>query len=210
VGEIDWHDEAEKIEHILTQKDADELSARMGNPKFDPHGDPIPDTDGNILENKGKLLNSLVVGDIVKVIHIEDEPKAIYLKLLERGLYPGKQILIVDKSDKNITVAADGDEFVLGSLVASKVSVEVLDEKEFKNEKTRTLIDLKPGEIGEVLNVSPNCRGQQRRRLLDFGIVPGSSISLHMSSPLNDPTAYLVKETIVALRKNQANKVLIK
>ncbi len=56
----------------------------------------------------------------------------------------------------------------------------------------------------------PNCRGQQRRRLLDFGIVPGSSISIHMNSPLNDPTAYLVKETIVALRKNQANKVLIK
>lgn len=210
VGEIDWHDEAEKVEHNLTQKDADELSARMGNPKFDPHGDPIPDTDGNILEHKGKLLNSLMKGNIVKVIHIEDEPKAIYLKLLEKGLYPGKEILVVDKSDKSITIAADGDEFVLGSLVASKVSVKVLDEKVFNNEKIRTLIDLKPGEISEVINVSPNCRGQQRRRLLDFGIVPGSSISLHMSSPLNDPTAYLVKETIVALRKNQANKVLIK
>ena len=210
VGEVDWHDEAEKVEHNLTQQDADELSARMGNPKFDPHGDPIPDTDGNILENKGKLLNSLEIGSIVKVIHIEDEPKAIYLKLLEKGLYPGKQILIADKSDKKITIAADGDEFVLGPLVASKVSVEVLDQKEFNNEKTRTLIDLKPGEVCEVVNVSPNCRGQQRRRLLDFGIVPGSSVSLHMHSPLNDPTAYLVKETIVALRKNQANKVLIK
>ncbi len=39
-----------KLNIILTQEDADELSARMGNPKFDPHGDPIPDTDGNILE----------------------------------------------------------------------------------------------------------------------------------------------------------------
>ena len=54
VGEVDWHDEAEKVEHKLTQQDADELAARMGNPKFDPHGDPIPDTHGNILENKGK------------------------------------------------------------------------------------------------------------------------------------------------------------
>ena len=210
VGEVDWHDEAEKVEHKLTQQDADELAARMGNPKFDPHGDPIPDTHGNILENKGKFLNSLEIGNIAKVIHIEDEPKAIYLKLLEKGLYPGKQVLIVDKSNKNITIAADGDEFDLGSIVASKVTVEVLDQKEFSNEKLRTLMDLKPGEVGEVVNVSPNCRGQQRRRLLDFGIVPGSSVSIHMHSPLNDPTAYLVKETIVALRKNQANKVLIK
>ena len=210
VGEVDWHDEAEKVEHKLTQQDADELAARMGNPKFDPHGDPIPDTHGNILENKGKFLNSLEIGNIAKVIHIEDEPKAIYLKLLEKGLYPGKQVLIVDKSNKNITIAADGDEFDLGSIVASKVTVEVLDQKEFSNEKLRTLMDLKPGEVGEVVNVSPNCRGQQRRRLLDFGIVPGSSVSIHMHSPLNDPTAYLVKETFVALRKNQANKVLIK
>ncbi len=79
------------------------------------------------------------MGILLKVIHIEDEPKAIYLKLLEKDFIQVKQILILDKSDKNITIAADGEEFVLGSLVASKVSVEVLDEKEFKNEKIRTL-----------------------------------------------------------------------
>ena len=72
------------------------------------------------------------------------------------------------------------------------------------------MIDLKPGEEAEVIHVSPTCRGQQRRRLLDFGIVPGTNISIHMNSPMRDPVAYLVKDTIVALRKNQARKVLIK
>ncbi len=209
VRDVDWHDEAEKVEHILTQEDADQLSAKMGNPKFDPHGDPIPDTDGMVLEKRGALLNSVQKGKVVKILHIEDEPKAIYLKVLEQGLYPGKEIKILDKLNNKLTIAADGKESTIGSLVASKISVEILENKEFINEKTRTLVDLKMGETAEVINVSPNCRGQQRRRLLDFGIVPGSSISIHMNSPLNDPTAYLVKETIVALRKNQANQVLI-
>jgi DtxR family Mn-dependent transcriptional regulator len=61
-----------------------------------------------------------------------------------------------------------------------------------------------------VISISPNCRGHQRRRLLDFGIVPGSKIRIHMENPLDDPNAYLVKDTIVALRENQANKILIK
>lgn len=209
VRDIDWHDEAEKVEHILTAEDADQLSAKMGNPKFDPHGDPIPDTDGMVLEKRGSLLNSVEKGKVVKILHIEDEPKAIYLKVLEQGLYPGKEIKILDKLNNKLTIAADGKESTIGSLVASKISVEILENKEFINEKIRTLGDLKMGETAEVINVSPNCRGQQRRRLLDFGIVPGSTISIHMNSPLNDPTAYLVKETIVALRKNQANQVLI-
>jgi len=210
VQEIDWHDEAEKVEHHLSQEEADLLSAKMGNPKFDPHGDPIPATDGTVFTNKGELLNTIKAGNVAKIIHVEDEPKAIYTKLIEQGFYPGKEILILHKSDDKIIVAADGDERVLTPLIASKVSVEILPDKDFINEKIKTLIDLKPGEEAEVIYVSPTCRGQQRRRLLDFGIVPGTNISIHMNSPMRDPVAYLVKDTIVALRKNQARKVLIK
>ena len=210
VQEIDWHDEAEKVEHNLSQEEADLLSAKMGNPKFDPHGDPIPATDGTVFINKGELLNTIKAGDVAKIIHVEDEPKAIYTQLIEQGYYPGKEIQIVRKSDDKIIIASDGEERVLTPLIASKVSVEVLPDKEFINERIKTLIDLKPGEEAEVIHVSPTCRGQQRRRLLDFGIVPGTNISIHMNSPMRDPVAYLVKDTIVALRKNQARKVLIK
>ena len=48
--ELDWHDEAEKVEHIMSSDEADRLAAQMGNPKFDPHGDPIPSTDGEIFK----------------------------------------------------------------------------------------------------------------------------------------------------------------
>jgi DtxR family Mn-dependent transcriptional regulator len=210
VSEIEWHDEAEKIEHLMSKEDADRLSARMGNPKFDPHGDPIPTTDGRILSKQGKLLNTFKPGDIVKVVHIEDEPKTIYTKLFEIGLFPGKELKILEKYDDKMKIAFDGKESLLSLLDASKLSVDLLADQVFVNKKIKTLVDIKRGETAEVLSISPNCRGHQRRRLLDFGIVPGSKIRVHIENPLNDPTAYLVKETIVALRKNQADKIIIK
>jgi DtxR family Mn-dependent transcriptional regulator len=208
--ELDWHDEAEKVEHFMSLEEADRLAAQMGNPKFDPHGDPIPSTDGEIFNPKSKLLNNAKAGEVAKITHIEDEPKSIYTKLLNKGLHPGKEVLVIEKNDDNILIATDGEEKIIAPLSASKVSVEILENKDFENIKEKTLIDLKPGETGEVISVSPTCRGQQRRRLLDFGIVPGTSIAIHMNSPLRDPVAYLVKDTIVALRKEQANKVVIK
>ncbi len=208
--ELEWHDEAEKVEHFMSSEEADRLAAQMGNPKFDPHGDPIPSTDGEIFNPKSMSLNNAQAGEVAKIIHIEDEPKSIYTKLLKKGLYPGKELLIIEKNDENILIAADGEERIIAPLSASKVSVEILENKKFENIKEKTLLDLKLGETGEVLSVSPTCRGQQRRRLLDFGIVPGTNISVHMNSPLKDPVAYMVKDTIVAIRKEQANKVVIK
>ncbi len=210
IKESDWHEHAELIEHSMTQSEADALSAKMGNPKFDPHGDPIPTPEGKIPDRKGKSLNSVDSGQIVKITHIEDEPKVIYTQLIAQGLFIGKEILIVEKSDSKMKIAADGEEQVIAALLASKVTVEPIVIEEFKNEKLRTLVDLKPGEQAEIYNIAPTCRGQQRRRLLDFGIVPEAEISVLMKSPLNDPTAYVVKDTIVALRKEQAKLVLLK
>jgi Fe2+ transport system protein FeoA len=49
----------------------------------------------------------------------------------------------------------------------------------------------------------------QRTRLLDLGFVPGTQIAYEMSSPLGDPTAYLVKGSLIALRKDQAVEVFV-
>ena len=210
INETDWHDEAEKVEHLMTQKEADILSAKMGNPKFDPHGDPIPTTDGKIVSGQGQLLNTIPPGETVKITHIEDEPKLIYKRLLDEGLYPGKEMQVVETGSEKIRIAIDGREKRLNLLDASKLTVEILEGKIYENKKIKTLADIQIGETAEVINISPNCRGHQRRRLLDFGIVPGSKISIHIRNPLNDPRAYLVKDTIVALRNNQADKIVVK
>ena len=52
-------------------------------------------------------------------------------------------------------------------------------------------------------------RGDNRRRLLDLGFVKGTEISIDLMSPLRNPKAYLVKGTSIALRNNQASKILI-
>jgi len=209
-SELDWHEEAELVEHELSTDEANKLAAKMGNPKYDPHGDPIPTHEGTVPENKGKHLNELQVGEIIRIIHIEDEPKAIYTQLLAQGFYPGKVIQVIDTNSERIKIAMDGEERVVAPLLATGITVQSLPEPKFVNEKLKSLVDLKSGEDAEVLKISPMIRGQQRRRLLDFGILPGAKISILMKSPMQDPVGYLVKDTIVALRKKQAELIYIR
>ena len=69
----------------------------------------------------------------------------------------------------------------------------------------RTLNDLAPGEVGTVRAL--HCAGPERRRLMDLGIVPGTVITVEMRSPLGDPTAYLIRGALIALRHEQAQLI---
>ena len=69
------------------------------------------------------------------------------------------------------------------------------------------LTDLLPEQSGTVKSL--RCKGPIRRRLQDIGITPGTYITCAMVSPLGDPTAYLIKETLIAIRKEDANTVVI-
>ena len=61
--------------------------AAMGNPLFDPHGDPIPTPEGEIGCEQGDCLNSIAVDQTVVIRHIEDEPPAVYSQLLAEGFF---------------------------------------------------------------------------------------------------------------------------
>ena len=69
------------------------------------------------------------------------------------------------------------------------------------------LTDLLPGHSAKIIKLC--CEGPIRRRLQDIGITPGTYITCAMVSPLKDPTAYLIKETLIALRKEDAQSVII-
>lgn len=71
----------------------------------------------------------------------------------------------------------------------------------------RTLDQLGRGDRAVVTGV--NIDGAERRRLMDLGLVPGTEIGVEMTSPLGDPTAYLVRGSVLALRRAQARKILI-
>ena len=78
-----------------------------------------------------------------------------------------------------------------------------------KNNITGTLTGLKTGEKAVVQTISDKCQGIERRRLMDLGFIPGSIVEVALKSPFRDPTAYLVKGAMIALRDSQAELIHI-
>jgi DtxR family Mn-dependent transcriptional regulator len=210
VDQMEWHGAADFKEHQLSYEAAEQLAARIGNPVFDPHGDPIPSAQGELPEHKGTPLSNLQEGDIARIIHIEDEPKAVYQQLVALGLYPGMQVYMLDVSDGKITFAADGEECVLAPLFADSITVEAIPEHTPMTAPPTLLSSLKIGEKAVIAGISPNCRGQQRRRLMDLGIVPGTVISAEIESASGDPVGYRILGTTIGIRKSQAELIFIK
>lgn len=209
VSENEWHQKAEEVEHLITPEQADTLAAQIGNPVFDPHGDPIPSASGLLPSKKGKSLNEMKVGETANIIHIEDEPNAIYSQILAQGLYLGMQIRMLEVSDKRIKFVANGEECILSPLIAKNITVGLVKLEKQVEGKFKTLSSLKVGEQGTILGIAKALRGQQRRRLMDLGIVPGTKIAAELESLTGDPVAYRVRETTVALRKQQTDKIYL-
>lgn len=72
---------------------------------------------------------------------------------------------------------------------------------------TQTLNSIKPGQKAIVKALES--QGLERRRLMDLGLLPGTLVEVELISPLGDPTAYLVRGTLVALRKEQAGRIQV-
>jgi DtxR family Mn-dependent transcriptional regulator len=208
--EMDWHEVAEEKEHSLTPEQADKLAAQIGNPIFDPHGDPIPNSEGQLPELDSQPLTSLKSGELGVIVHIEDEPKSIYSQLVAQGLHAGMQVKMIESNNERIKFIADLEECVLAPLFAANIAIKPIQpELEIKS-PFRTLSSLKIGEEGIVIGISKACRGQQRRRLMDFGVVPGTKIIAELRSASGDPVAYQIRGAKVALRKPQADLIYIK
>ncbi|MBR9998650.1 MAG: ferrous iron transport protein A [Cyclobacteriaceae bacterium] len=72
-----------------------------------------------------------------------------------------------------------------------------------------TLQDLRPGKTARVIGLDKSCQGFERFRLLDLGVVPGTEITHALDNPLHEPLAYFIRGAVIALRKEQAAKILI-
>lgn len=210
LAETQWHAEAERREHVTTPEEAEALAMQMGNPIHDPHGDPIPTSNGELPPRQGKPLTDLTTGELARVVHIEDEPEVLYAQLVAQGLFPGMQILVTEKSAERIKLLADGEDAVLAPVVAANVTVVPLPKAQKMAGPHETLGTLKVGETGVVLGISKACRGMQRRRLMDLGVIPGTVISADLKSASGNPTAYNIRGALIALRKDQANLVHIR
>jgi len=205
-----WHEQADVAEHGLNQADTDALANRLGNPRFDPHGDPIPTREGDLPSVERISLAEWEVGKVAVIDHIEDEPVTMYRKIVSLGLHAG-MVLSGMKSLSNggVSVIIEGRTLEIAPELLGLIHVgDVLDE-EVEPEGIRRLTELKIGEVGKVYGLSASCYGPERRRLLDLGVVPGTKIRCEFQSPFGSPRSYSIRGTLFAFRDEQADKILL-
>ncbi len=208
--ESKWHDMADRYEHQLTPEQINALSAQLGHPTHDPHGDPIPEADGRYVAHGGQPLTDMPLEETLQIVHMEDEPEAVYAQLVAEGLHPGMQVQVSEKTSQRVRFWANGEEHVLAPVVAASISVRSLPEKTQEIACSgKPLHTLKPGQSGKVASLSPRLRGVERRRMMDLGILPGTVIKAEFNSPTGDPKAYRIRGAMVALRSEQADLICI-
>jgi DtxR family Mn-dependent transcriptional regulator len=121
------HEEAEALEHVISEDLEARIAAKLGNPTHDPHGDPIPDTDLVIDEGDTRSLADLRPGDTGRFVRISDSDPAMLRYLDERGVRLGDALEVVDRQPFGgpLTVRVAGQDHAFGGSLATAMRVEL-------------------------------------------------------------------------------------
>jgi DtxR family Mn-dependent transcriptional regulator len=123
------HDEAEVLEHVLSEDLEELIAAKLGHPTIDPHGDPIPTADLQISERVTVSMDRLQVGDSGRLVRVSDSDPEMLRYLGARGIAPGDRFEVLDKQPFGGPIFArfDGraDVHPLGGRLAAAMRVEV-------------------------------------------------------------------------------------
>lgn len=119
------HDEADRLEHVISEAFEARISALLGDPHFDPHGHPIPRLDGSMPEHHADLLTEAETGETITVSRVHDGDPEFLRYLAELGLIPGAQLRLLKKDPLGGTLSIElGPQVHVLSLgVAQKVWV---------------------------------------------------------------------------------------
>jgi DtxR family Mn-dependent transcriptional regulator len=205
----DVHAVAERREHSLSPGDADRLSASLGHPTRDPHGDPIPTRDGSVAPPAGSPATSWPTDTIGRIVHLEDEPEISFAQIVAAGLRVGQVVRIIESSPSRLVLTDGENEFRLAPAVAANVFLSPAPDAELTADVIR-LSDLANNHPAEVVGLDEACQGFSRRRLMDLGFTEGARIRPFLRTFAGDPRAYEVRGTLVALRREQASQVLVR
>jgi DtxR family transcriptional regulator, Mn-dependent transcriptional regulator len=205
----DVHAAAEHGEHKLSPEDADRLSASMGHPAVDPHGDPIPTREGYVPPAAGVPATAWPLNQLARVVHLEDEPPISYAQLVAEGIRVGQTMRLIESTPGRLVFTDGLNEFRLAPAVAANIFLAPAPTTE-----TLTglipLADLHIGSSAEVVSLDDACQGYSRRRLMDLGFTQGARIKAALSTFAGDPHAYEIRGTLVALRRDQSRLVYVR
>jgi DtxR family Mn-dependent transcriptional regulator len=204
------HEEAERHEHRLSPAQLDRLSAWMGHPNVDPHGDPIPESDGGVPEAPGTALSAWPLSTPARIVHLEDEPPLAYAQLSAEGLKLGQVVRVIERTPARIILSDGEHEYRLAPMLAANVHVVAAGEAPIALDGVMPLTALPSGASADIVALDPSFRGFARRRLLDLGFTPGARIRSELQTFTGDPRAYRLRGTTIALRREQADRVLVR
>lgn len=91
------HDEADKLEHVISEEFEDKLDALLGYPTVDPHGDPIPSKSGVIVARDGQTLSQLELGQPACILRVNDQHPEKLCYLGKLGLYPNTRVEVLER-----------------------------------------------------------------------------------------------------------------
>jgi DtxR family transcriptional regulator, Mn-dependent transcriptional regulator len=121
------HEEAEVLEHVLSDELEELIAAKLGDPTHDPHGDPIPTRDLTIEEGTTHTLQALEPGDRGTFTRVSDSDPGMLRFLADRGIAPGDHLEVIEKHpfDGPLFVRFGQEVHVLGGELAKAMRVEV-------------------------------------------------------------------------------------
>ena len=128
--DVPWdrvHEEAEALEHVLSEDLEARIAAKLGHPTHDPHGDPIPDAQLQIDESTTRSLADLEAGARGRFVRVSDSDPAMLRYLTERGVRLGDRLEVLDRPpfDGPLTVRVGDSLQVLGGALAAAMRVEL-------------------------------------------------------------------------------------
>jgi len=122
------HDEAEHLEHVVSERLIDRIDEMLGRPTHDPHGDPIPNPDGAITTKHLDNLLTCPIGTALRVTRIADQDPAFLRFIESNDLKPGQPIEVESRdaaADSVMLRGKDERRITIGARAASKLLVEV-------------------------------------------------------------------------------------
>lgn len=119
------HDEAEKLEHVLSDVLEERISTALGHPSVDPHGDPIPDRFLVIDKVQGQPLSQVEVGRSFTVVRVLSKDRERLNYLGNMGFFPNTEIRLVDKApfDGPLTLEVGTDRHIIAHEMADRILV---------------------------------------------------------------------------------------
>jgi DtxR family Mn-dependent transcriptional regulator len=124
-GWAEIHDEAERLEHVISERFEERIAEVLGHPTRDPHGDPIPDAELHLPEDDGvwRLAEPGTAGAATVLRVGSQDPDS--LAVLERlGLVPGARLEVLEHSPAGVRIEVGRSRFVVPSELAAQVWVE--------------------------------------------------------------------------------------